>query len=97
MYMTYNHSFENPDRLITSEPIDMPSLVRTAPEIDINCHVCLKYQGHLYPCRICGRVYHQQCIKDTIADTNSYHLIKNATNLIGFIINIKGFYFKYKF
>ncbi|CAF1083646.1 unnamed protein product [Rotaria sordida] len=80
--MTHNDSFENIDRSISSEPIDIPSLVRTPPEIKINCHICRKYQGQLYPCRICGKVYHQQCIKD-IGDTKSYHLIKNAINIIG--------------
>ncbi len=84
MYTAHNSSFENPDRLISSGPIDIPSLVKTAPSVDTNCHICRKYQGQLYLCRICGKVYHQQCIKD-IGDTKSYHLIKNANNLIGFI------------
>ncbi|CAF4127331.1 unnamed protein product [Rotaria sordida] len=85
IYMTHNDSFENIDRSISSEPIDIPSLVRTPPEIKINCHICRKYQGQLYPCRICGKVYHQQCIKD-IGDTKSYHLIKNAINIIGITV-----------
>ncbi|CAF3270711.1 unnamed protein product [Rotaria sp. Silwood2] len=80
--MTHNDSFENTDRSISSGTIDIPSLVTTLPEININCHICHKYQGQLYPCRICGKVYHQQCIKD-IGDAKSYHLIKNATNIIG--------------
>ena len=85
MYISHNGSFENPDRFLSSEPIDIPSLVHTAPELSLNCHICRKYQGQLYPCRICGKVYHQQCIKD-IGDIRSYHLIKNATRLIGFRI-----------
>ncbi|CAF3804719.1 unnamed protein product [Rotaria sp. Silwood1] len=82
IYMTHNGSFENMNRSISSETIDIPSLVTTLPEININCHICRKYQGQLYPCRICGKVYHQQCIKD-MGDTKSYHLIKNATNNFG--------------
>ncbi len=80
MYTIHNNSFENLD----PGPIDIPSLVKIAPEININCHICQKCQGQLYPCRICGKVYHQQCIKD-IGDIKSYHLIKNANNLIGFL------------
>ena len=81
--MIYNGLLVNPDR---SGSHEIPSLVKTAPQIEINCHVCRKYQGSLYACRICGKVYHQQCIKD-IGDRKSYHLIKDATSLIGFLKN----------
>jgi hypothetical protein len=79
--MTYNNSFD----------IDIPSLVKTSPEIDLNCYVCLKYQGQLYPCRICGKVYHQQCIKD-MGEIKSFNLIKNSKNLTGFSVNIKDLF-----
>jgi len=85
--MTHNSSLDNSDR---SGSIDTPSLVKTKPEININCHICRKYQSELYPCRICGKVYHQQCIKD-IGDIKSYHLIKNANNLLGFRIDFSFF------
>jgi hypothetical protein len=87
MYMTHNSSLDNSDRSISSGSIDTPSLVKTKPEININCHICRKCQNELYPCRVCGKVYHQQCIKD-IGDIKSYHLIKNANNLLGFRIDI---------
>ncbi len=80
MYTTYNNLKENSDQIISSEMFDIPSLVRIAPEKNRNCHICQKYHGQLYPCRICEKVYHQQCIKD-IGNTRSYHLIKHT---IGF-------------
>lgn len=70
------------------ESIDVPSRVTIMPKIDINCHVCHKYQGQLYPCRICGKVYHPPCIKD-IGIKNSSHIIKNASTLIGIRMNTK--------
>ncbi|CAF0714356.1 unnamed protein product [Adineta steineri] len=82
MYMTHNNSVENFDQSISTESIEIPSLVKIKPEIQSNCYICHSYQNQLYPCRICGNVYHQQCIKD-IGNIKSYHLIKNATNLIG--------------
>jgi hypothetical protein len=90
MYLSHNESFQNPDRFISSGPIDIPPLVHIPPEIDLNCHICRKYQGQLYPCRVCGKVYHQPCMKD-MGDMKSYHLIKHATSLIGFEIEIKKF------
>jgi hypothetical protein len=77
MYNTYNSSLKDSDQMISS----VPSLVRIEPERAQNCHICRKYQGQLYPCRVCGKVYHQQCIKD-MGNTKSYHLIKNT---IGFL------------
>ncbi|CAF4342668.1 unnamed protein product, partial [Adineta steineri] len=82
MYMTHNNSLENSDQSISTESIEIPSLIRIKPEIQLNCYICHSYQNQLYPCRTCGNVYHQQCIKD-IGNIKSYHLIKNATNLIG--------------
>ena len=75
MYTTHNPSLDD----IDSEPISIPSLVKIIPGIETNCHLCRKTHGQLYPCRICGKVYHQRCIKDV----KTYHLIKNAFHLIG--------------
>ncbi|CAF1187331.1 unnamed protein product [Adineta ricciae] len=80
MYMMHTPSLN--DHSMPFEPISVPSMVHTLPEISQLCHLCHKYQGQLYPCRICGKVYHQQCIKD-MGNIKSYHSIKNALNLIG--------------
>ena len=78
----YKTSSENSEQILSSKNVDVPPLVKTPPGINISCHICHKYQGQLYPCRTCGKVYHQQCIKD-IGHIQSYYLIKNSTNIIG--------------
>ena len=83
MYTTYEHSGENLDRMIASKPLVIPALIKQIPERNRNCQICRKYHNQLYSCRTCGKVYHQECIKD-IGEMKSYHLIKNANHALGF-------------
>lgn len=71
-YSTYKNDFH---RIDTN---NIPQFVKQMPVIDVHCNVCRKMYGHLYPCRICGKVYHQQCLK--IKDCQS---IKNSMQSIG--------------
>ncbi|CAF4588806.1 unnamed protein product [Rotaria socialis] len=81
LYMAHSDVCEHMDRATSFGTVDIPSLVTEAPEISIHCHVCRKYQGQLYPCRTCGKVYHQKCIKD-IGEIKSFHSMENATHKI---------------
>lgn len=76
MYHVYNTS----DHLFTS--FDIPDLVRNAPESSKSCHVCRKARDQLYPCRICGKAYHERCVQD-MGERQSSQWIKNAHQLIG--------------
>lgn len=79
MYGNYNPT----DRIFTSRSsLDVPDLVKNAPERNDHCHICRKSRDQLYPCRICGKVYHQQCVQD-IGETKSSQWIKSAHHLIG--------------
>lgn len=88
-YMTHIDSFENIHQTISSEAIDIPSIVTKLPETDTHCHICQKSQSQLYPCRTCGKVYHQQCIKD-IGEIRSFNIIKEATHKIGIFDSLKS-------
>lgn len=71
------------DRIFTSRSLlDVPDLVKIPPERNGHCHICRKSRDQLYPCRICGQVYHQQCLQD-IGENKSSQWVKNAHNLIG--------------
>ena len=87
MYNAYNPLFAS--RTL----FDIPDLVRNAPERSKYCHVCRKSRDPVYPCRICGKVYHEQCVKD-IGERKSSQWIRNAHHLIGIrkndIVKISG-------
>ena len=70
------------DRSKTIETFDVPPLIHESPEIGQLCSICRRFQGQIYPCRICGKVYHQQCIRD-LGQNKSAQLMKTTTNFIG--------------